>query len=495
MIIRTSKKKHAFNEYFKNYEQLKKFIKDHNEFINVDVLEEKIKKTYEDLVILDKTIKLSIIDWFIIQKMNFKFKSAFKLEFWEERGYSINEFNNWINKRRKCNDILPLTDVNINKFKYGIYDFEFKGEPKCNLCKSSLKFNIIIDKYIIENCKNESCETNKNKNVITIRQLAFLPIELILKKNNRIRIDSKLHKEYWLLKGLSLNDSIEEIKKIKEEIKNVNMGSSEYYMITKGISKKESDNFLKSNTHFSVDYWINKGYSENEAKEIISKRQLENNYLLQKKRKEEPHTFSAYTQSQIFYWINKGYSENEASLKLKERQTTFSLKKCIEKYGEENGIKKFTERQNKWKNSLHNGGKLKNGYSEISQKLFYKLLEFYNFDERKNIYFATKNEEYILNKEEGGIWLYDFVDIKNKKIIEYNGDQFHGNPEKFSANDSPNPFNKDIKAKDLWEMDKKKINKAIKEGFEVLVIWDSEYRYKNEEKVIEKCINFLKNKI
>jgi hypothetical protein len=33
---------------------------------------------------------------------------------------------------------------------------------------------------------------------------------------------------------------------------------------------------------------------------------------------------------------------------------------------------------------------------------------------------------------------------------------------------------------------------ANKEGFEVYIIWDSEYK-KNKEEVINKCINYLKN--
>ena len=43
----------------------------------------------------------------------------------------------------------------------------------------------------------------------------------------------------------------------------------------------------------------------------------------------------------------------------------------------------------------------------------------------------------------------------------------------------------------MWDKDKKKLDVAIEEGFEVLVIWDSEYRWGNKEGVINKCKKFL----
>lgn len=59
--------------------------------------------------------------------------------------------------------------------------------------------------------------------------------------------------------------------------------------------------------------------------------------------------------NQVFleYWLKRGYSEQEAKEKLIERQSTFSLEKCIQKYGKEEGIKVFQERQNKWQNTLN----------------------------------------------------------------------------------------------------------------------------------------------
>jgi hypothetical protein len=249
-------------------------------------------------------------------------------------------------------------------------------------------------------------------------------------------------------------------------------------------------------TPTNSEFWVNRGYSENEAKFKISELQKEKNNKLIKLRKDNPNNYSATTSTQLGYWLNKGYSKKESKIKLSERQKTFSKEICIQKYGEEEGKKRFTERQNKWSKSLSTGGNLKIGYSKISQDLFNVLLETYDIDNRNNIYFATHNKEYKLDKceSEGGIWLYDFTDINNKKIIEFHGDMFHGNPKKYKATDYPHPFRKSITALDMWNKDKRKLNVAIEEGFDVLVIWDSEYRWGNKQEIINKCIAFLNKK-
>jgi len=107
----------------------------------------------------------------------------------------------------------------------------------------------------------------------------------------------------------------------------------------------------------------------------------------------------SYT-TRLDYWLNKGFSEEEANKKLKERQLTFTLDICIEKYGEEKGRDIYTERQEKWQKSLTENGNLKYGYSNASQVLFYELLNYYNtVKDKENIFFATKNSEYKLKKK------------------------------------------------------------------------------------------------
>lgn len=172
----------------------------------------------------------------------------------------------------------------------------------------------------------------------------------------------------------------------------------------------------------------------------------------------------------------------------KNRQTTFSFDICIKKYGKEKGKEIFIERQKKWQESLTKNGNLKCGFSKISQELFDNL----NYYFKNRIFnYATNNGEFKIKKENGnGIWLFDFTDVENKKIIEYNGDLFHANPKLFEKNDFPHPYRKELKSIDIWKMDQNKINSMKKLGYDILVVWDSEYR-NSKDSIIKKCINFL----
>lgn len=193
--------------------------------------------------------------------------------------------------------------------------------------------------------------------------------------------------------------------------------------------------------------------------------------------------------TKIEYWLKLGYDESESVKLLKDRQRTFSKDICISKYGEVEGVNIFNERNNKWHNTLISNNNLKGGYSSISQKLFNDIKN--NMDHDSYMY-ATNNGEFKLNKQGGGIWLFDFLDIKNKKIIEYNGDIYHANPSMYKHDDKPHPFLKDICAKDIWNKDNEKMLEAKSQGYDVLYIWDSEYK-NNPEYILKKCLDFLKN--
>ncbi len=194
--------------------------------------------------------------------------------------------------------------------------------------------------------------------------------------------------------------------------------------------------------------------------------------------------------SNVEYWINKGYSEEESKIKVSESQTTFSKEICIQKYGYEKGIEIFNNRTEKWRKSLNENGNLKNGYSLISQELFYEIKNRRPGDYR----YATNGGEFGFPKDSGGVWLYDFTDIDNKKIIEYQGDIYHANPTKYNESDRPHPFRKGETSSEIWEKDKIKLSVAKNNGYDILYIWDSEFSgvgHKKKELIIKKCIDFL----
>lgn len=82
----------------------------------------------------------------------------------------------------------------------------------------------------------------------------------------------------------------------------------------------------------------------------------------------------------------------------------------------------------------------------------------------------------------------DECNEKLKIVLEYNGDFWHCNPEKWTSDQ----YNKAIKmtAGEKWTADLNRKRVLTKLGYEVLVIWESEWI-----KDKEKCLDRIKNKI
>ena len=289
---------------------------------------------------------------------------------------------------------------------------------------------------------------------------------------------------YWIARGWDEFEAEE--RRVKPIVGKNRSPMCVEFWLNKGLSEEEAKFKINSQRKTNIEFWLNKGFTIEESNAKIKEHQKKSNSLLVEKLQNN-EKFSKLVKTKqsnsILYWLNNGYSEDEAKVKLTERQTTFSLKKCVEKYGELEGKKIWNERQKKWLKSLNNNDNLKMGYSSISQELFRNL-------DGEFVFYASKNSELPLNNSEYG-FLYDFSDILSKKIIEFNGDIYHANPLFYKENDTPNPFNK-MTSKELWEKDRKKIELAEKNGFQVLTIWESEYK-KDKEATLKKCLEFLNN--
>jgi very-short-patch-repair endonuclease len=185
-----------------------------------------------------------------------------------------------------------------------------------------------------------------------------------------------------------------------------------------------------------------------------------------------------------------------------------SLERQIEKHGEEEGIRRFIINKNKLKliNSLdfliEKHGKEKGesiffskldkmhssnkkGYSSLSQKLFREIQQYTNIQE---VRFAEHGGEIHI-----GQYKADFTDINQRKIIEFNGDRFHANPTIYESTDTPNPFNTNLTSQEIWKRDEARLNFLKKNGFDILVIWEKDYKL-NPDKCLEEAITFLRKK-
>lgn len=442
----------------------------------------------------------------------------------------------------KLEEIEESEDIKlINTYKRGKYFFELKERPKCRICNSDLQF-IKKGKYLIINkCLNNNCPTNHcEKKGNPIKWQAFLPDNILELKhknyieNNSFNInylinkkgltqeeaieyinkqkefrkingkknkgvckkeqyikkygeelglkkmyeDNPLHIEHWINKGLSLDAAKNKISELQsknsKKVKNRAIVSKEHIKKL-GI---DPDLFMKEKSIRCIEYYIKRGYTEEEGKNIINK--IQHNYSLKVKNHR--------SNRQIKYWIDKGYSKEKAIQIISKLQCTFSKEKCIEKYGEIEGLKVFEERQKKWQKTLKDKNTIKCGYSEISQELFNILLKCYKLKDQNNIFYATKNYEYVIFNKRN--YVYDFTDIKNKKIIEFQGDIYHANPKIFTNENYINPYNIDLTMEYIHEKDLIKKKVAENEGFEVEYVWEYDYR-NNKEEIINKCKKFL----
>lgn len=296
-------------------------------------------------------------------------------------------------------------------------------------------------------------------------------LEEINKRNKEARQRNRLCQEYWINKGYSKEDAIKEISKQQKKSSNcvkTYHGKSKKMLKEKGYSDEEIKRICL--TPSNVEFWVNKGYSEGDAKTMVSKNQSNAAQHVDYEKRLIPQK----TQ----YWVNKGYSEDEAKIKVSEVQSTFSLKKCIQKYGEEEGKTRFTERQDKWLSNY-----TRNNFSKISQELFWAIIETGELV-NDEIYFATykygelddsgTNNEYRL-KLNTSLVLPDFFVKNRNKIIEFDGTYYH----------RPTPEN--------VLRESKRDKNIIDSGYMVFHVSESDYK-RNKQEIIDKCLEFLNKK-
>ena len=328
---------------------------------------------------------------------------------------------------------------------------------------------------------------------------------------------SRFSISYWTLRGYSLEEA--NIIRGKAQGKNTSYEGLLERLIKQGKTDEEVDYAKKefgkkrgvqsSKTHaenekkdplykkkmsrFFKEFWLKKGYTEEESIKLAYDASLQNRKKFREKI-DAGEIEKGWNTTTIEYYLKKGYSIDESERKLKERQSTFTLNKCIAKYGEEIGRQKFHDRQEKWIakwKSLYKSGAFSTSplslsstrYSKISLDLFFILSETYRTS------YMGINEFWIRNDEKK-LLFYDFCVKEKKKIIEFNGDYWHCNPRLYS----PDFFNrnKQMTAQQIWDFDNKKEELARAKGYDYLVIWESEYKL-NPDVTINKCKNFLEN--
>lgn len=82
--------------------------------------------------------------------------------------------------------------------------------------------------------------------------------------------------------------------------------------------------------------------------------------------------------------------------------------------------------------------------------------------------------------------------IEPNHVIEVFGDYWHFNPKKYDGESIEKQRGKIIMVKEVWKYDKYVIDEMKKQGYKVLVIWESELKTELE-KTTEKILKFVSN--
>lgn len=301
-------------------------------------------------------------------------------------------------------------------------------------------------------------------------------------------------KQYWILRGWTVNEAYVKSKENKQKntssvfsreywLKKINPVTNQYYTIT------EADYERNSRRPIRKEYWIKRGYNESDAVRKSKETKFSNN---QKGAVQSANSKVRRISSKrcIEFYTTRGYSNAEACLLVSEGQRYFSKKICIEKFGKEKGLKVWQDRQDRWQATLKskppeeiariNRLKLTKGIT-VSKAEYEILSEVKKVNPNLEV-----SHQYTLLDNNKKQYIYDIR--VNNKIIEYNGDFWHCNPEKYSPN-FVNPRTK-LTALDTWMKDQEKINFATNQGYEVLVVWENDFK-QNKKETLKKCIQFL----
>lgn len=245
-----------------------------------------------------------------------------------------------------------------------------------------------------------------------------------------------------------------------------------------------------------VEYYLDKInektgelYTIDESKEKIRERQLVGSKICSEKRKGK----SGVTCRSVEWWIKKGYTEEESKEKVREIQSTNNIETYIKKYGEQDGIKKWMERNKKWGETMiikkMESGHVGSAYSKSSKKIFDKVVDKlntcgYNLG---NVYYGEK-EFAKWDKRNKRVYFYDFVVPEIKLCVEYNGLMFH--PKEGDKNWQGLFSDKSYEEK--LKYDKEKIKTIEDCGFTTLVIWEDDDVDLCVQKIVDLYINLKK---
>jgi hypothetical protein len=269
--------------------------------------------------------------------------------------------------------------------------------------------------------------------------------------------------EHWIRRGWSEDDAkhyISEQQKSRNAIKQLELNLDHWIGLGHSIEEARVlvDDKRYGFTARRPEYWVKRGYSYEEAVEQVTAHQgahspktigyweqqgCSREQATKEVQKVQQHAADgakaawkaglidkSTRNTNLQYWVNKcNGNVEQAEVLLSNRQRTFSLDICIEKYGEVDGLIRFKERQALWHKNFK-----KQNYSKISQVLFDGVCQMLpDTIKELPIYYATrvigndtdiKNNEFTLELQET-FCKPDFYIPDLELIIEFDGQYYH----------------------------------------------------------------------
>jgi hypothetical protein len=239
------------------------------------------------------------------------------------------------------------------------------------------------------------------------------------------------------------------------------------------IHKRNKSPFYKTNYKNEEDY---KNYQS------LNKRLNEEEYSKYIKNLKYSKT--------INYYIEK-YGEKEGEIKWKEmnkKKDSMSLKFWLSKYDNDykKAIKRHKERIAETNPSIKFGN---SNYSKSSILFFDKIINELKLNKDNILYSDFEYCIYYTDQDgKNRRFFYDFTDLDNKIIIEYNGLTWHPSEEKMSIKELKlwkNPYDSNLSYEEVIKKDKFKEKIAIEKGFKFIKIWDCDNEEDNIKNIIE----------
>jgi hypothetical protein len=346
-------------------------------------------------------------------------------------------------------------------------------------------------------------------------------LELGLSKEQiliRLKTVSVRNPNYWIERGYSEEES-------KKLAKSRMPGTFEYFNIYKHLSEPESkqkekewkknkvntkENFIKKygegegnnrwnsycNKHREKNTFEFKnkkfGWTREQFDEYNKSRAVTLENLIKRhgdiKGREKWNSYcnrQSYTKSYEYVVTNYGEEEWEKVCKSK----THTYENFLIRYN--NDVELATEKYNEYLKNHRNFSNL--SYSKIANEMFSKIIENIIPCGFKQFYSNLHNQEWMLIVKNYGCIYLDFFLKDNGKVIEFYGDYWHGNPNKYKKNQFINLGTSGIKkVEEIWESDKIRIDYIRKVPYinDVKIIWEDDFRKKPLE-VINSCIDYL----